>query len=363
MTRSAGRLAWIRLGPVFTLTLGLVTWTDAEGQQKPPGAPLPSRPGRRAIQLWPPASGAPTTRPAGAAAPIDLGGWLYEVRKSASPRDGVPWEIIATPSARNSAGLSAGAIGDFKVMTEALSAPDSAGRRPDTVPVVRIPDVLWTQRMSAELQQVVGIHYHELVTNDVARILYTIHKVPPDGPDGKPLPGPENAVAGTRIEATLLAPVTYHLDQTIVVRTDPLNKELATRRAEHEMGHAELSQAVFMAALAGPQDWNLPYCKGRRSQLHYYWKRERFGRSWDGYMNGVGKLLTLRTTIVLSPPTRWSMLLPLPPERVTAKHIEAFNEDIVRCGPRFNEMDREAQARFHASHGEFEQAPEIPPRK
>lgn len=354
----------IRLSLAVSAAIAIfVSVPPASAQNKTQSPPLSTRPGKRPLQLWPPPAKTTTTKPADASTPIDLGGWLYQVRKSSSPRDGVPWEIIVTPSSKNAEGLKQGAIGDYKVMASAVAAPGADGKQPDVVPVIRVPDALWTQRFNKEFQDVVGIHYHEFVSNDTARILYTLHKVPPDGPDGKPLPGPQNAVSGTRIEATLLAPVTYNLDQTIVVRHDPLNKELTIKRAEHEQAHSDVSQVVFMAALGGPQDWNLPYCTGRRSSLTYYWKKERIGRSWDGYMNGLGKLLTLRTSVTLVPPTRWSMMLPIPPERVTQKQIDAFNEAIVHCGFAFNEMDRVAQAKFHAEHGEFEQAPEIPKRK
>src|SRR5262249_26273726 len=149
-------------------------------------------------------------------------------------------------------------------------------------------------------------------------------------------------------------PVIYGLDQSIVVRTDSLHKELADSRGQHETGHADLAFKVFLAVLKGPQDWKPQYCTGRRSQVEYYWKREQIGRSWDGYGDGAGKLATLRTSIVLVPPTRWSMLLPIPPERVTQKHIQAFNDSIVLLGPQFAEADNLAQAKFHARHGAFE---------
>jgi hypothetical protein len=161
-------------------------------------------------------------------------------------------------------------------------------------------------------------------------------------------------VVGTRIEATLLAPVVYSLDQTVVAREDPLDKQKAIRRGEHELGHAELSQQVLIAVLHGPQDWDPDRCTGRRSQIEYYWKREQIGRSWKGLRGGVGKVAALRTSVVLVPPTRWSMLLPIPPERVTQKHIDQFNEAIVMIGESFASTDRLAQERFHAEHGEYE---------
>jgi hypothetical protein len=221
---------------------------------------------------------------------------------------------------------------------------------------VEIPDVLWRQWMAADLQDVVGIHFHEMVSNDVARILYTLHKVPPDPRPGPRPPPPHAGASGTRVEATLLAPVTYHLDQAVVVRKDARRPELAGRRAAHELGHAALSRQVFHAVLAGPQDWNPTYCMGRRSRIEYYWKREMIGRSWEGFRGGLGKLLTTRTTVVLVPPTRWSLMLEMPPERVTQRQIDAFDDAIVRLGPQFAALDGAAQAEFHARHGAYEES-------
>jgi hypothetical protein len=296
--------------------------------------------------------------------PIVIGDWTYRAVKSAQPRDGVPWKLIVTPAAESTAGWRKGLGGlqilglagvGRKVVTVRRPGGDEGADDPESVPVVIVPDILWKQWMAAGLQDVVGIHFHEFVTDDVARILYTVHKVPPDGSDGTPPgPGGRHGRAGTRLEGTLLAPVTFNLDQTIAARQDPLDKGLVDRRAQHEAGHAQVSQEVFMAVLRGPQDWDPQRCTGRRSRLEYYWKRERIGRSWDGYRNGVGKMLTLRTSIALVPPTRWSILLPIPPERLTQKHIQAFNDAIVLLGPWFGEVDHRAQQSYHARHGSFE---------
>ncbi len=153
----------------------------------------------------------------------------------------------------------------------------------------------------------------------------------------------------------------YSLDQSIVARIDnetvpdkQKRDQVTQSRIDHEAGHADVSQQVQMAVLRGPQDWSLKYCTGRRSHLEYYWQKERIGRSWDGYERGVGKLLTLRTSIALVPPTRWSVLLPIPPERVTPKHLQRFNDAIVLLGPIFAATDKKAQDDFHSHHGEFE---------
>jgi hypothetical protein len=318
-------------------------------------AKLKGRGGRRPVNLWP-LKEISQSRPE-PGPPIEIGDWTYRAGRASVPREGVPWELIVTPSEENAGGWRAGELGQRGVAMPTVARerrkPDEATDSPESIPLIEMPDVVWKKWMGADLQDVVGIHFHEMVSDDTARILYTLHKVPADGPDGKPLPA-ESSIPGTRIEATLLAPVTFSLDQSIVVREDPLKKELAAARGEHEAGHADVSQLVFLAVLAGPQDWNPRYCTGRRARVEYFWKREQIGRSWKGYRNGVGKLLTLRTTVALVPPTRWSMLVPIPPERVTSKHLQAFNEAIVKIGPTFAATDRAAQKKFHSEHGEYE---------
>lgn len=337
------------LTPVFVACALASVWARAFGEDT---AKLKTASGRRAVSLWPPGDAKPKAPPSGS---IDLGGWTYRATRASAARDGVPWELIVTPSEKNVDGWHRASAQRIALPTAARErrGAEEATQHPDSMPIIEIPDALWKKWMAADLQDVVGIHFHELVSDDTARILYTLHKVPADGPDGQPLSGAPG-VSGTRIEATLLAPVTYSLDQSIVVREDALKKELSAGRGAHESGHADLSQQVFVAVLAGPQDWNPRYCKGRRSRLEYYWRREQIGRSWTGYRNGEGKLLTLRTTIALVPPTRWSMLAPIPPERVTAKQLQDFNDSIVRIGGSFEATDRAAQEKYHSAHGEYE---------
>ncbi len=325
--------------------------------------------GRRPVKLWPipekPADDKP--RPT----TITIGKWKYHAIKAAGPADGVPWELLVAPAGDDAPNWQRGDV--LSPVPQAPTAQLSASlartgradrQQPTEIPTIELPQTVWKQRMDASLQDVVGIHYHEFVSDDVARILYTLHKVPPDNADGSPAaPGSYPGKPGTRIEATLLTPVEWHLDQTVVVRSDnetvPVKHErdaLCQSRREHEAGHAAVSQQVLIDVLAGPQTWSVQYCTGRRSNIVYYWKRELIGRSWDGYQDGIGKLLTLRTTIALVPPTRWSKLLPLPPERVTAEHLQSFNDEIVKLGPIFAATDRAAQEAFHSHHGEYENA-------
>ncbi len=326
----------------------------------PSNAEDPSRPKSRRmpITLWPPSSGQDLANLTEQSFEID--GWHYDVRKSADTRGGVPWRIVATPVDAKAWRQGSDRRGGPTKTAQRGGGGTGGGSFTDasSVPAATVPDVLWKQRMSADLvgddkSDVVGIHFHDLVTNDLSGILYTLHKVPPDEPDGMPAKE-KQGVSGTRIEATLLNPVIYHLDQSIAVRENPLKKDATPVRIAHEKGHAAVSLEILPPVLAGPQDWEPLTCTGRRSEVHYYWKREQIGRTWTGYDRERGKLASQRTTLVLVPPTRWSLMLPVPPERVTQKQIQAFNDSIVMTGARFGKLDRVAQARFHADHGAFE---------
>jgi hypothetical protein len=347
--------SWIALAVLALVSFGIRT---ATAQQDTAG--LGKRIGGGPIKLWPPA----TTQPArdiGKA--VEIGGWSYRAVKAADPGGGVPWELIVTPVGKNAEVWKPGeerwrSLPAAVPLAVAAMKAEDAAKRPDSTPVITIPQSVWEKQLSPDLQKAVGIHFHELVTDDVARILFTVHKVPPDPPEGKsPDAAPHAGRSGTRIEATLLTPVVFCLDQTVAIRKDPLDKpDIIESRSQHELGHAQMSQQVLLDVLRGPQDWKPDYCTGYRSKVVYYWKREQIGRSWEGYQGGVGKLLTLRTSVVLVPPTRWSLLLPIPPERVTQKHIQAFNDLIVQVAPRFAAADQEAQQRYHATHGTYEEA-------
>ena len=311
----------------------------------------------------------PSSQPASQPAPreFDQDDWHYRMDKAATPEGGVPWELTVTPIGEqaakwkrgelNGAEGAAAAIAEMKTSLTAgarvaLATPKTPSL--EGIPVIHIPDIVWKGWMAKDLQDVVGIHFHELVTDDSAKILFTLHQIPPVGPDGQP-PKDYKGPKGARLEATLLAPLTFHLDQSVAVREDKLKPDLAVKRGEHELGHAEVSQDALLAAMAGPQDWKPAACTGRKSKLVYYWKRERFGRAWEGYRDRDTKLLSARTTVVVVPPTRWSMMLPVPIERVTQKQMDAFNEAIVLTPLRFGQIDATAQAKFHAEHGAYEQ--------
>lgn len=298
-------------------------------------------------------------------------GWHYRVQRGQAA-GGVPWELIVTPSGPDAESwrreemtgiappgktvkVTTGKIRvkDIKGIVETRTPRERKILNVHEIPVIKVPDIVWTGWMAKDLQDVVGIHFHELTAADPAQILYTLHKVPADGPDGKP-PSDYKGKKGSRLEATLLEPMRFTLDQTVVVREDRLKPDLAQKRADHEVGHAGVSHDVLLSAIAGPEDWDEAACKGNRAKVIYYWKRERVGRIWEGYRDSSTKLLTARTRVVVAPPTRWSMLLPIPPEKVTQKHVDKFNEAIVLTTAKYAAMDRAEQARFHAEHGEFE---------
>lgn len=317
--------------------------------------------GRRHVELWPPAEDG--EKPRKPPSRIDLNGWEYRATKSADPRDGVPWVLIARPIGPNAERLQEGQPEWSSIPLDGDSMIRLSGatvlKREDTkdkLPIVKIPKVAWDGWMSPELRDAVGIHFHEFVTDDLARVLITIHKVPPDDPEGAPpdKKGDRKVKSGARLEATLLTPVVFSLDQSVAVRVDPLEEKRADDRAQHEFGHARASQEVLLGVLRGPQDWSPQKCIGRRSNVAYYYRRELIGRNWQGFKGGVGKLATLRTSIVLVPPTRWSILLPLPPERVTQKHIDHFNDMIVNVGGAFAQADRAAQEAYHSRYGSYE---------
>jgi len=356
----------------YTLVLiGAASWTAAApaepGREKSPkakrksnqrdSAGLKDDARQRRLRLYP-----PSTQPAlPEGATVRVGDWVYRAMR-ANPADGVPWDLMVTPAEEKADRWQLGFAGQQLPPLEMgrrrasgdLLRPGMAVPR-GSAAVIEVPDVLWKQWFAKDMADVVGVHFHEVVSEDKARILFSLHKVPPDSPEGQP-PADYKGVSGSRIEATLLTPLAFHLDQTIVARIDPLKKELVESRAQHELAHAAVSQDVFLAVLHGPQDWNVEACTGRRTKVAYYWRREEIGRTWREFRGGREKAKAIRTTVVLVPPTRWSLMLPVPPERVMQSQVDEFNESIVRVSQRFAEVDAAAQERFHGQHGAFEAA-------
>jgi len=353
---------------ITLLTIAFALSTSGADDNPPPV-------GSRPVELWPPKQRDPNQQPV---TRYRKNGWQYAAYRG-NPRDGVPWELVVTPDPENDQGWQKGdplqGLPTYPVLSDEqqlkmrqhLTVKRKKVRRqkkpegPISIPVIKLPEFVWRSRFPEDFTRVVGVHYHEYVSEDYAQILFTIHKVPPDPVDGRP-PAEQNSKSGTRLEATLMMPLLWHLDQTIVVRDDNMqipNKAQRTpvtqSRIDHEWGHADVSRKVFVRGLQGPQDWNPEVLTGRRMRMAFYWKRELIGRTWDGYQKGEEKLRTLRTTIALVPPTRWSKMLPIPPERVTQRHIDKFNEEIVEVGPILSALDKKAQDEFHAHHGSYGQ--------
>jgi len=269
---------------------------------------------------------------------VKLGTWEYTVAKNPSPGDSVPWILRARPTGHDAlAYLAPGAF-----------SPD---RQVASIPLVKIPPQVWRAWFDPSMQDVVGIHFHEFVTDDLARVLITIHKVPADAPNGSP-----TTPIATRLEATLLTPLTFSVDQTIVVRGHPRDLAAVDERIAHERGHGQVTLKILLDTLAGPQTWDPENGTGRRSTLEWLWKTGPVYRKWDTYRAGRYDLKTLRTSITLVPPTRWSKLIPVPPDKLDPREIEKFNNEIVHLDGRFNLLDGKAQSDFHAGHGSFQQA-------
>lgn len=269
---------------------------------------------------------------------VRLGDWEYTARRNPQPQDSVPWILTARPIGHDADSWRSQATFAPKLLI--------AG-----APVIKVPEQVWPSWFPPDMSDVVGIHYHEFVTNDLARVLMTIHKVPSD-----PAGGESASRRGTRLEATLLTPLTFSVDQALVVRAARRNEAAVIERIAHERGHAEISLPVLIETLAGPQDWDPDTLTGRRSTLEWYWRSGKVFRRWDTYRGGQHDLATVRTSITLVPPTRWSKLLPIPPERLDPGEIERFNREVVHLAERFFKLDRHAQERFHAGHGAFQQA-------
>jgi len=176
---------------------------------KPP--PVGSRP----VDLWPPKERDPNQQPV---TRYKKDGWVYSAFRG-NPQDGVPWELVVSPDPENDQGWQQGnpqlGLPQYPVLSDEQQKQLRVQMRqkkkkpnqpqvPLSIPVIKLPEFVWRSRFPEDFTRVVGVHYHEYVSEDFAQILFTIHKVPPDGPDGKP-PAEHNGNFGTRIEATLMA--------------------------------------------------------------------------------------------------------------------------------------------------------------
>lgn len=274
---------------------------------------------------------------------VELGGWAYRAERNPQPADSVPWRLHARPIGEN----------------ERTWRPASSWalvERTTAIPVIRVPPVLWDKWVDPTMRDVVGIHFHELTTRDLARVLITVHEVSTSADRSDDAWANRSVVPrrATRLEATLMTPVTFRLEQSIAILADPKDEATAKDREDHERGHGAKSLEAMLTVLAGPQTWSPQRSTGRRSTLAWYWKSEKLGRRWEAFREGQGELLTLRTSIALVPPTRWSKLLPKPPEALEPEDIRTFNEELVHLDAAFVVADRQIQEAFHAEHGAYE---------
>ena len=76
----------------------------------------------------------------------------------ATPRDGVPWDVIVEPSVENPGGWKKAGEQAVLPMLQAVMCRenDNAPKKKsfDAVPAIEMPDILWKQRIGADLQDV-----------------------------------------------------------------------------------------------------------------------------------------------------------------------------------------------------------------
>jgi hypothetical protein len=261
---------------------------------------------------------------------LRVGRWLVR----AEPGDAqVPWRLIYEPSPETA------------YLDEPAEQFDPQ-RHVEQVPVIRIPEHLWPRWMTGRAAGAAGVHYQELTLAGPVRILYTLH--PQEDLQGQSA-GPISH--GTRVEATLLAPIELWVDETIVVQTD-VRPDVVQSRVAHEQGHAASTIACLIAALrgaAGEEDRNQWQC-----ELVWRYRHEKVARPWEGHLGGDGKLLTLRTYVTLIPPTHWTVTVPQPPDQIDQEFILAVNKKITSIQRRFEQITLQARQEFHRKHGQYE---------
>lgn len=307
----------------------------------PAGADEPPAPGQtiiraRTLTLWRGGGSEPGAGDSAATVGERIvdGPWSIRVERSSNPLAGVPWRIIyeRLDETEDHAGHT------FE-----------CGRLAETVPVVELPAQLWAQWMGADLHDVVGILFADLLSPEEVKILYTAHaEVDATGTPVSP--------TRSRLEATLLTPLTCAIDLAILVRQ--ANDEGKTaRRLEHERGHAEHTLCDVITTLAGPQDWDSAAGAGQRSELVFRWRDKLVKRTWKGYRGTEGKLQTRRFYITVVPPTRWSRLYDKASEGISQEDRLAFNEQLTLLQSRFRANWDRSRLLFHQQHGAAEREP------
>lgn len=262
--------------------------------------------------------------------------WHLQVEPVPNPEDGVFWNIVATSLEGRYGADHPGEEMDYEAYAR-------------EIPVLRVPEHLWDEWVDGKMSQAVGIHYHDLQSFDAARVLYTrfAHPAKPNEQ------GPRRGKQGTRVEGTLLLPVSWWLDQTIVVRVDGKSKVLEGR-IQHERGHAANAVKDLARTIAGPNNWDESKGRGQKCRLVWRWRTEKIARPWEGFFSGKKPILTLRTYIDVVPPTRWSMLTDRSVEAVTDRQIKAFNDSLILISERYEKTRAASAEAFHKDHGQYE---------
>jgi hypothetical protein len=258
--------------------------------------------------------------------PIRLrdGRWTVKIRPVVDVVDGVPWEIRYEnhPEAE---------IQDL--LAEQFDPAEHVLR----IPVLKVPDVVWDRWFPTdEMRDVAGIHFPHMVRQDESHLLFTSH----DQVDG----------SGSRIEGTLLVPVTWSIDQAIIVRATSRREEVL-ERIEHERAHAVTAVTDLTEAIIGPQSWRPGSSSGRRAQVVWRWRYERVFGTWRHYRDGEKKLPMLRTFVTVLPPTRWSLYLLKPKSEIVPGDTLEFNFDVMGADARYAELRRHGQREVHRMLG------------
>lgn len=314
-----------------TLLVGALV-TDGMAGDVAPGVTRSSE----SISLWPPRLGGPED-PEGERMlksmrrGLRYGNWLLQVRSVPGSADGVFWEIRAKPLEVDPTERWSTSDIDYEAYAK-------------QVPVIRAPEHLWKRWTSPSMHEVVGIHFHDLQQSDAARVLYTQYAHPASGPDkGK----------GSRIEGTLMLPVTWWLDQTIVIRGD-MTQSRVRSRVEHEVGHAANALRDFVETIRGEQTWDSAKLEGHRSRVVWRWRTEIMARPWDELFDRRRLVMTLRTYIDVLPPTRWSKLLNKPVDRLTDQDTLAFDNEHILIGDKYAAYRKRSAAAYHHKVGGME---------
>lgn len=263
------------------------------------------------------------------------GRWYVRIRRAPNPGNGVPWEIRYEnhPEA------------EIQDLPAAQFDPAEHVLR---IPVLPVPNDLWDDWFAEKLQDVAGIHYPRMERRNRSRLLLTVHPEPTSTAD-------ESA---SRIEATLLVPITWSIDQAIVVRRTARRPEIDAR-IRHERAHAVSTVMDLVESIVGPQTWDDDEASGRRSEVVWLWRYETITRTVDWYRDGKKKLRMLRTYVTVVPPSRWTLRLAKSPSEITPEEMRAFNVDILNVGARYAVRRDEQRDEVHKKLGAYA-APELP---